>query len=153
MSYTYNNNYLSSIKFKLIKNNFPQLRKIKTRVPVVGRNGDIFIDTKAFENRVLECEHLSVSFDENNYSPLYNFFSNTSGELILDSDKKLKWVVDEIELEDLQEENFGIIHKFKASFICRPFRKLVTEKVFSVTPRAITVVNDGIVECYPNFEI
>lgn len=153
MSYTYNNNHLSDINFKLVKNNFPQLRKVKTRVSVVGRNGDIFIDTKAYENRVVECEHLSVAFDEGNYLPVYNFFAEGTGELILDSDKNLKWIVDNIEIEDLDEESFGLVNKFKASFICRPFRKLVVEKTVEITSRASNIVNEGIIECYPNFEI
>ena len=136
-----------------MKNNFPQLRKVKNEVSVVGRNGSIFIDTKAYKNRVLECEHLSVAFNENNYAPLYNFFSKDTGELILDSDKKLKWIVDNIEIEDLEEESFGIVNKFKASFICRPFRKLVSEKVYNITPEKLNVSNAGIIECNPNFEI
>ena len=153
MSYTFNNKHLSSIGFGLTKNNFPHLKKIKKEVSVVGRNGSIFIDTKAYDNRILECDHVSKSFTEGDYEKIYDFYGQAEGELILDSDNKLKWVVDEISIDSMEEEGYGVVHRFSVSFVCRPFRKLVAEKEYSLTTDVLTVENQGIIECYPNFEI
>lgn len=153
MAYKFNNKHLSSINFKLVKNTFPQLKKIKKEIQVVGRNGSIFIDTKAYQNRIIKCEHISTKFNDAGYNKLYDFFSDFEGSLVFDTDSNLKWEVDSIELEDIEEEALGLVHKFTASFICKPFRKLINEKEYQLTASEIRVENAGIVECYPNFVI
>ena len=153
MSYTYNNIKLEDIKFRLQSTNFPQLVRNKKEVSVVGRSGSIFIDQKSFSNRVIECAHISTNYNEDSYSNVYNFFSDPVGELVFDNNKKLKWIVDDVQLDAIEEQGNGIVHSFKASFVCRPFRKLVVEKKYPITTTALKVNNEGVVECYPNFVI
>lgn len=153
MSYTYNNIKLEDIKFRLQSTNFPQLVRNKKEVSVVGRSGSIFIDQKSFSNRVIECAHISTNYNEDSYSDVYNFFSDPVGELVFDNNKKLKWIVDDVQLDAIEEQGNGIVHSFKASFVCRPFRKLVNEKEYQITTSPLNVKNEGVIKCCPNFTI
>ena len=153
MSYTYNNISLASTKFKLQSNNFPQLVRNKKEVSVIGRNGSIFIDQGTYANRVIECTHISTEYKNDSYTTLFNFFGASVGELVFDDNKKLKWIVDDVQLDDIEEQGNGIVHSFKASFVCQPFRKLVNEKEYQITTSTLNVKNEGVIKCCPNFTI
>lgn len=151
MSYAYNNEHLHSTNFKLVKHNIPQLKRKVDKVEVSGRNGSLYVDRESFEDRVIECEHVSSSFRESQYGALFDYFEN-QGELIFDTDTNLKWIVDYVELGDITLES-NTLYKFSSVFHCQPFKKKVIEEVYSISNSSIQLNNTGVIECFPNFEI
>jgi phage-related protein len=152
MSYTFNDKHLHTTPFKLISNDIPQLKKVVEKVDVAGRNGSLYIDKKAYENRLIECEHLSVDFKESQYGILFSLYAVTTGELIFDSDPNFKWIVDHVELDTVTVES-NKLYSYTSTFHCKPFRKKVEEQSYNITNNSVTVTNTGLEACFPNFEI